>query len=239
MSIQRRPARLGLVALALCASAAGQAKGQWFQGSGYIGVGASRTATGELDDALAASSYPRFGSGAAQVSIGAYATVASRVMLGGEWVGVIKGSQKNAGRTIWLGGGFGTLGIGYAMHVKPRLRVYPRLAAGIGGLGLTFDSIEDTVNFRDALANPEAQAALSRGFQPSLTREHGIVDVGAGAEFLPSRSGRGALVGVRLGLIMAGSSSDWRFNKRPVRSGPAATMAGPYIRMVVGLGTWR
>jgi hypothetical protein len=237
--VARRITRSALVLLALGAIGTESARAQWFNGGGYIGIGLARTATGELDDALEASGYPAFGPAAVGVGIGAYMTVANRVLLGAEWNGIIKGNQEHQGRKVFLGGGYGTLGAGYAVNVSPRLRIYPRLGLGGGGLGLTFESIEPSVGFDDVLDDPDAQADLTRGFQPSLTREHGVVDVGAGAEFLPSRNGRGTLLGLRLGVVLAPSSGSWRLNQRHVTGGPAATIAGPYIRMVFGAGAWR
>lgn len=232
--ITGRISKAGLVALAFCVGMAESAEAQWFQGSGYLATGVSSTATGELDDLLAARGYPRFGRAAASISIGAYATVARRVLLGGEWNGIIKGTREHQGRTMFLGGGYGTLGVGYAVNVSPRMRLYPRLGIGGGGLGLTFGSVEPSVGFDAVLNDPDGQADLTRGFQPSLTRGHAAVDLGAGAEFLPSRSGRGTLIGLRLGYVLAPSSSSWELNKRSVSGGPPATIAGPYIRILLG-----
>jgi hypothetical protein len=161
------------------------------------------------------------------------------LLLGSEWTGLIKGSQEHNGRTVWLGGGYGTLGAAYAIAVSPRVRVYPRIGLGAGGLGLTFESIEDTVAFDDVLADPDAEAGLTRGFQPTLTRSHAVIDIGGAAEFLPSRSGRGALMGVRIGYVIAPATSDWELNHRPVSNGPGATIGGPYIRFTLGVGAWR
>jgi hypothetical protein len=229
----------GLIVLALCASVAGTARAQWFQGAGYFGLGPAATATNDLDDLLASRGYPRFGRSAVNVGIGGYATVASRAMFGFEWNGIIKGEQEHQGRTVFLGGGYGTLGLACAFQLSPRLRVYPRLGLGIGGLGLSFETGEDTVEFNEVLEDPDREADLSRGFYPSLTREHGVMDVGAGAEFLPSRGGRGPLIGLRLGYVVGGSQTNWRLNRRAVSGGPAAAVAGPYMRMVIGLGAWR
>lgn len=66
-----------------------------------------------------------------------------------------------------------------------------------------------------------------------------VVDLGAGAEFLPSRNGRGTLIGVRFGYVFAPSPTSWQMNHCAVSDGPAATIAGPYIRMVIGAGGWR
>jgi hypothetical protein len=237
--IARQVAMSGLAALALCVGGTDPVEAQWFQGAGYFSAGVARTATGELDDLLAARGYPRFGRSAVSVSIGGYATVASRAMFGFEWNGIIKGQQEHQGRSVFLGGGYATLGAGYAMNVSPRVRVYPRVGLGVGGLGLSFETTEASVGFDEALADPDGQADLSRGFNPSLTREHEVLDVGAGAEFLPSRNGRGTLIGLRLGVMIASDPNNWRLNRRPVTGGPAATMAGPYFRIVIGAGAWR
>jgi hypothetical protein len=237
--ITRIVVRSGLAVLSLVVSTAPSAGAQWFNGGGYIGLGVARTATGELDEALEASGYPAFGRGAAAVGIGAYMTVANKVLLGGEWNGIIKGNQEHQGRAMFLGGGYGTLGAGYVVNVSPRLRVYPRLGLGGGGLGLTFDSVEPSLGFDEVLDDPDGQAAQTEPFQPSLSRGHGVVDVGAGAEFLPSRNGRGTLLGVRFGVVLASSSGSWEFRNRQVTGGPAATIAGPYIRLVFGAGAWR
>lgn len=229
----------GLVALALSLGGAQDARAQWFQGAGYFAAGVSGTATSELDDRLAARGYPTFGRPAVQISLGAYMTVASRLMLGGEWTGLIKGTREHEGRTMWLGGGYGTLGAGYVVNVSPRARVYPRLGLGVGGLGLTFETVEDTVGFDEVLTDPDRQADLTRGFHPTLTREHAVVDLGAGAEFLPGGTGRGTMVGLRLGYVLAPSTTSWKLNHRPVRGGPASTFAGPYIRMTIGAAGWR
>jgi hypothetical protein len=226
-------------AVSLVVVSAGRAEAQWFQGAGYIGVGFAGTATGELDDVLTARGYPEFGSSSVLIGIGAYATIAGRLMLGGEWNGLIKDSQEYQGREMYLGGGYGTLGVGWAIDVSRRVRVYPRVGIGVGGFGLTFETAEDTVDFDDTLADPDAEADRSRGFQPSFTKEHGVMDVGAGAELLRARSGRGTLVGLRIGYLFAPSDTEWEFNRRAVTGGPEASVAGPYIRVILGAGARR
>lgn len=231
---------MACVAVAVIICGAEPVETQWFQGAGYIGAGCAGTATGELDDVLSARGYPTFGRSSVILGIGMYGTIDNRVMLGGEWNGLIKGNREHEGRTVYLGGGYGTLGIGYAVNMSRRLRVYPRVGVGVGGFGLVFETREDTVNFDDALADPDGYAEMSRGYLPSFNREHGVVDVGAGLEYMPTRSGRGTFIGLRLGYLFASSSDTaWEFNKRPVTGGPPASVAGPYIRMVLGAGARR
>ena len=73
-----------------------------------------------------------------------------------------------------------------------------------------------------------------------LSRGGLVVDLGGGAELLPGGRGRGPLIGVRLGYLVArfGSGSNWQLYDRTATGGPAATIAGPYVRVVVG-AAWR
>jgi hypothetical protein len=66
-----------------------------------------------------------------------------------------------------------------------------------------------------------------------------VLDLGAGAELLSGRRS-GALLGVRLGYLLAGfgSGSSWQLYERTAVDGPAASIAGPYLRVTIG-GAWR
>jgi hypothetical protein len=229
----------GRIALALGLGGAGSAEGQQAllgPGAAYVAAGVSGIATGELDDRLAARGYPTFGRTATALGLGAYRILGSGVMLGGELQGLIMGEEAHQGRVAGLGGGYATLGIGYAVELSPRARVYPRLGLGAGGLALWIESEADTVGFDEVLADPRPVP----GRQPVLSRDGLVVDLGAGAELLPGGQGRGPLIGLRLGYLVTrfGSGSTWQLNERTASGGPAATIAGPYIRVVVG-GAWR
>jgi hypothetical protein len=47
------------------------------------------------------------------------------------------------------------------------------------------------------------------------------------------------MIGLRVGYLAMPFAADWRLDERPVRGGPAATLAGPYVRVVVGTGRRR
>jgi hypothetical protein len=237
--IARRITGAGLVALALGGAEAATAQGGWLRApdAGFISAGVSRIATEELDDRLAARGYPTFGSTATAVGIGGYWSLPGGVMLGGEWHGLVIGDEPHEGRTVGLGGGYATLGVGYAVDLSPRVRVYPRLGLGAGGLALWFESDADTVGFDEVLADPRPLP----GRQPVLSHDGVVVDLGAGAELLPGGRGRGPLIGVRLGYLAAlfGSDSDWQLYEYTASGGPSGTIAGPYVRAVVGVGRRR
>ena len=204
---------------------------------GYFAAGVSRIATGELDERLAARGYPAFGRTAAAVAVGAYGILPGGVMLGAEWHGLIMGDEAHEGRTVGLGGGYGTIGAGYDVELSPRVRIYPRLGIGGGGMGVWMQREGEAVGFDEVLADPDRHAALADSARSAVLSHGGmVVDLGAGAEFLPGGWGRGLLIGLRLGYLAAPSTTSWGLYERPVSGGPAASVSGPYVRLIVGGG---
>ena len=140
------------------------------------------------------------------------------------------------GREVGIGGGYGTLGLGYVVELSPRLRVYPRLGLGGGGMGMWFES-DSVVNFDDVLDDPKPVVDSLR--EPVLSRVSFVMDLGVGAEFLPGGFARGLMVGLRLGYLAAPSSSNWQLRDQDVSGGPKTSIAGAYIRGVIGVGRRR
>ena len=234
---------VGLLALALglgAADAAAQEGGRRGAVVGYVAAGVSGIGTGELDDRLAARGYPSFGRTASGVAIGAYLLLEGGVMLGGEWHGLIMDEQTHEGRDVGLGGGYGTLGVGYAVEISPRARIYPRLGLGAGGMGLWIQRAGAEVGFDEVLSNPDPYARPDStgeaGSELSMNRGGVVLDLGGGAELLPAGWGRGLLIGVRVGYLIAPFDGRWQLDERPVSGGPAATIGGPYLRVMIGGG---
>ena len=165
-------------------------------GAAFIGGGISRIGTRPLDDRLADRGYPTFGQSAGAVSLGAYRLLSSGVMLGFEWHGLLIGDKQHAGREVSVAGGYGTLGVAYVNNLTPRLRAYPRVGIGGGGLAVVFEEPADTSSFDDVLANPTPAPDVH---DPVLGRDGVVFDVGAGIEFLPSGRRAGPILGLRLG----------------------------------------
>ena len=230
----------GAVVLALALGAGGvqpmQAQGQELFGAGaaYLGIGASGIGTAELDDRLADRGYPTFGSSALAVNIGAHIILPGGLIGGAEWHGLIIGDAAHQGRDVGIGGGYGTLGLGYVVELSPRVRIYPRLGLGGGGMGLWIQS-DSVVGFDDVLADPQP---VDRLRQPVLSTVTGVVDLGFGAEMLPGGWARGLMVGLRLGYLAAPFDADWELFDHTVSGGPGASIRGPYIRALIGVG-WR
>ena len=192
---------------------------------------------GKLDDRLAARGYPTFGSSATGVNIGAYGILPGGLTVGAEWHGLIIGDSEHEGRDVGLGGGYGTLGIGYMFDLSPRVRVYPRFGIGGGGVGLWMESDSGDVDFDDVLADPPEPEPYER--EPVLGRYGGVIDLGAGAEFLPGGWARGLMVGLRLGYLAAPPTDNWSLHERTVTGGPEASIAGPYFRATIGVAKGR
>lgn len=232
----------GLLALAFAVGGAEPAEAQaglLGPGAAFIGGGISGIATDELDNRLVARGYPTFGGTATVLGIGAYRMLSSGVMLGFEGNGLIIGEEDHAGGEVGLGGGYATLGVGFAFQLLPRARVYPRVGLGAGGMGMWIESAEDSAAFDEVLANP-TPAPDAR--EQVLSRDGVVIDAGGGVEFTPIRWGSGLLIGLRFGYLFAPFDSSWDLirgiSSSDVTGGPDATISGPYIRVVVG-GAWR
>ena len=233
-------ARRAACALALCAGAAEDALAQMQfilgPGAEFVGAGVSRLTTGELNDRLAARGYPTFGRTPLGVTLGGHRVLANGVMLGAEWHGIIHENQEHQGREVGLGGGYGTLSVGYAVDLSPRARAYPRLGLGAGGLGLWIEDQQPDAAFDDVLADPARYRDTLDRRDRETVLSHGsvLVDLGVGVELLSRAQGRGPMIGLRLGYVVTPSATSWRLDERGVSGGPTATLAGPYVRMVVG-----
>ena len=237
MSGLTRLAGAGLLALATTLGGAAGADAQAAllgPGAAYVSGGLSGLATGELDDHLAGRGYPTFGQRATAVGIGAYRVLDSGLMLGGEWTGLVIGEEPHGAREVGIGGGYATLGVGYAFELSPRLRAYPRVGVGGGGMGLWIDE-EGDVAFDSVLADPRREP----GREPALSRVDVVLDVGGGVELLPGGDGAGVLLGARFGYLLTPFGSEWWLHDRQATGGPDASVAGPYIRLMVGVGWTR
>jgi hypothetical protein len=204
--------------------------------TGFFGAGVSAISNPEFNDGLAANGYPTYGSRPTGLNLGVYRLLRNRVMLGGEWVAhsFAGSADTHDGRDMGLGGGYATLGIAYAIDRSPRVRLYPRLGLGVGGMGLWIEDDaardRDPVAFETWLAAPTSDPEYSTLSQGSM-----VVDLGAGAEFVLRERGTAPLVGVRFGYVATPFDQGWTLNGRTVTGAPAATVAGPYVRVLFGL----
>ena len=228
---------LSVLAVALVFASANQAGAQETllgPGAAFISAGAAQIATGALDDRLVANGYPSFGRTARSLGIGAYRVIHGNIMLGGELNGLVVDEKAHLGAEVGLGGGHATLGVAYVMDLSPKVRIYPRLGLGAGGIALWIERA-DTATFDDVLANPAPASERER----VLSRDGGVIDLGLGLELIPNGRHSGVLLGLRAGYLFTsfGSDSNWQMTDGTATSGPSASISGAYIRLVLG-GAW-
>ena len=229
-SISRVAARAALFGIAFAASAhpATAQLDLLGPGAGFVSVGGARVETTQLDEWLGARDYPTFGNTAVTIGLGGYRLLSSGLMLGGEAQGFIIGDATHEQNDMGLGAGYATLGVGYAFDVSPRVRLYPRVGFGPGGMALWVQE-DDSLDFEDVLDG----TAPAPERDPNLARDGLVLDFGAGIELLPGdRSG--LLVGVRAGWLTGPFTDAWEMYGHDVSGGPDASIGGPYARIVVG-----
>lgn len=201
----------------------------------FLATGLSTVSTRQLNDRLAANGHPTFERSSLALNVGAYRLLRSGVMLGGEWHFLGLGDGRHQGREVGLGAGYATVGIARAITLSPRMRFYPRLGLGVGGMGLWAEEPDSAaggnVDFDQWLATPGSDPSFATLSQGSM-----VVDLGAGAEIVLGCRERGPLLGLRAGYVATPFDQGWTRNGREVAGAPRATVAGAYIRLIMG---WR
>lgn len=221
------------IAVLVAASTARAQQALLGAGAAYLSSGSSSVETSDLDARLRAGGYPTFGEKALNAGIGGYRLFTNRWMLGAEITGLAFKETAQNGREYGLGGGYATLGVGYARQLSPRVRIYPRVGLGAGGITLWVQEA-DTATFDFILANPQPVPARER----LLSRDGGVIDLGGGLEFL-SRRDHGWLLGLRAGVILSsfGDDTNWWTQNGAATNGPPASITGAYLRFILG-GAW-
>ena len=236
-----------LLATQLCFSAAAEAQlsrawadkesGKW-----YFQFGAGKLDTKDLNASLEragytvvtrspfnnlADSYISFGLGTHGVING--------VLIGWELNGLTsrETTDKDNSRRVTLGGGYGFVNVGYLAYSMEGLDIYPMVGIGGGGLALKIVS-RRTLSFQQVMDTPDQSVELNTGgflLNPSL-----------GIDYMLSLSSddkreSGVVLGLRIGYVLAPLTGAWKMDELDVSGGPQASPAGPYARLIVGLGS--
>jgi len=202
-------------------------------GAAFLSVGWQRMDLGELNLRLTAAGYPTFDEQRLTLGGGAY-SFRDRVVLGAEGHAVVGPGETtlDGNHRTRLTGGIGTVHLGYTVVRTPRLRIHPMI--GLGGAGATLDIVDRTApSFDDVLAQPGRNARLVSG---SLILDASVGSTIRLTDSVRPRGGRGGLaLGVRAGHGFAPFAGEWRMESgNDVAGGPEVTLAGPYVRVMVG-----
>jgi len=198
------------------------------RGTGFFAVGTQVADLGPLNNRLSNAGYPTFSSEMVSLGGGGYGVVGNRLMLGGEGHGLLTAEGTRQGRNVSVGGGYGLFNIGYLFSPASRLRVYPLLGLGGGGLQLDIESEGTADNFDEVLETPNRSATVGRA---SL-----LVSLGGGLEyqFGTPGEGRSARLGLRAGYVLSALRSDWQLDDQALADGPDASLRGPFVRLTIG-----
>jgi opacity protein-like surface antigen len=172
------------------------------------------------------------------VSYGASGYVAiGRALLGAELTRSAFGEEGlNNGRTDELTALQGAAMIGYALVATERLSLFPQLGVGIGRVEI---SLRDRAGAGTTTSQPTFdEVAQSPGAESRMAGRHLLYSICGGADYLVSRSGSslGVVLGVRAGMLASPNRTTWTRNGQSVIAGPDVAAAGPYVRVVVGIG---
>ncbi|MSR82913.1 MAG: hypothetical protein EXS58_08300 [Candidatus Latescibacteria bacterium] len=244
-----RAIKAGLLLLAtqLCLSGAAQAQlsRAWAEkesGKWYFQLGAGQMDTGELNTILGKAGYsvltrsPLNDMSNSYISFGLGTHgVINGVLIGWELNGLTSRETTNAASTyrVTLGGGYGFVNVGYLAYSMEGLDIYPMIGIGGGGVHLRMAS-RRTLSFPQVVASPDQAVDLNTGgflLNPSL-----------GLDYMLSLSGdekreNGVIFGLRLGYVLSPLTGAWKVDQTDVAGGPQASVAGPYVRLTVGLGS--
>jgi opacity protein-like surface antigen len=172
------------------------------------------------------------------VSFGASGYVAvGRALLGAEVARSSFGEEGlDNGRTDELSALHGLITAGYAVVATEHLSIYPQLGVGLGRVAVSLRDRTGTVTTQPQPTFDEV--AQAPGAESRLTGRHLVYSLGAGADYLVTRTGasRGVVFGVRAGLLASPNRTSWTRDGDTVVAGPDAAFAGPFARFVVGFG---
>ncbi len=134
-----------------------------------------------------------------------------------------------------LAGGYGFVNVGYMAYSMDGLDIYPMLGLGGGGLHLEILA-RRTLSFQQVMDTPEQGVTLNTGgflLNPALG-----IDYMLSLSSDEKREG-GVIFGLRLGYVLAPLKGAWEMGGLDISGGPQASAAGPYVRLMVGLGSRR
>jgi len=200
---------------------------------GYFMFGGSILDIKTLNSRLESKGYSKFSDNFISFGGGCSQRISNRVIIGGE-IHILIGEENEAAiasgnyRTS-LTAAYGFFNLGYLVHSKGSLNVYPLLGVGGGGMWL---KIGPHV-FDEILENPKRST--------ELTSAAFLLNLALGTEYQlklwEDEKGEGGLVlGLRFGYTFAPFKGEWTMDGIDVSGGPKIGITGPYIRLLIGFG---
>ena len=147
------------------------------------------------------------------------------------------GDQKRFQRQqITIGGGMGFFQFGYAFLATDKIKLYPFLGLGGGGMTMNVSAIDR-----------QAKDDITNGVQNNQYLETNIswgsymFDLGVGLDYMPPSEpggpgGNGARLGLRAGYQFSPSNADFRYSGGLIDGANDFAFSGFYFRIIMGGG---
>ncbi len=205
------------------------------EGHGYFYAGTSFLELDKLNDALTAQGYPSFSTQLFSMGGGGHAFI-GRIVLGGQGHALFSKSKDVViGSTPYktsLSAGIGMFDLGYVVTPPGRLKVFPMVGIGGGGMEMTIVEKQPPA-FEEILKNPARGANLSMGIF--------LLNFALGLDYLVvtgrDKGGMGGLVlGLEVGYTFTPFFAAWSADEIEITGGPDTGVTGPYVRLKIGGG---
>jgi len=198
-------------------------------GQGYFIIGQNTFDISNLNSALILKNYPSLSDKFLSIGGGGYGVV-KKLLIGGEGIASVGNTLTNNNYKLTSMGACGFFNLGYVIHRKNNLIIYP--AIGIGG-GIISLKISDTsqTTFDTILNTPQRNVELIKG------AFLGKISLGSDWQIKPSPDAKPSLIiGCRIGYIFPFIKSEWMTEEVKLTNEPEIGFAGPFIHFTVGLG---
>ncbi len=153
-------------------------------------------------------------------------------VIGGSGYGLIGDDIRFDGQRAQIGGGMGFFHLGYDFLHKDKLKLYPLIGIGGGGMTMVFSNL-------GAITANDVRNGNTTGdyYQTDISWGSLMIDLGLGFDYFPEgESGSSPRLGVRAGYIFTPSHSDFRYGGGVISGAEAGSLEGYYIRIIIGGG---
>jgi len=225
-----------ILSVSIVSMSYGQDKGiKKGMGGGYFMVGGNMLDLDVLNNSLANAGYSEFSNNLISIGGGGHAFV-NKLIIGGNGGALIggegHGTNASGNFKTSLTAGYGFFDLGYVLHSKGGLVIYPLL--GLGGGGVTLGIAESAVpSFNDVLTDPKRSVKLTTGGF--------LVSFSIGMNYLVNFEEKenevgGLIFGLQVGYIYAPIQGDWDMDLVDISGGPDVNVNGPFVRFLIGGG---
>lgn len=131
-----------------------------------------------------------------------------------------------------VSGGMGFLNFGYAVVSQDKIKLFPMLGIGVGGMELSISEVSE-FTLSEIIEDPGREITLNVG--------NFMLDFSLGLDYIPSmqisengKEGGGFKTGIRIGYILGFNNDKWEYGGGEVRGAPDFGMNAFYVKLIIG-----